>query len=797
MRIFIIYISIICINITTAFTQNNITFCGEITDLKGDPLIGATVSVNNSSVKTNKLGAFTFQALSKGTIIIRVTHSGYLTHHDTLILTSNQHINITMSPLKKELTEVIVRENYENTRNRSEVLSLEIIKSEYILENNAGNLIKTLQQLPGVYSMDIGSGFSKPVIRGMGFNRVAVSENGVKQEGQQWGADHGLELDQFNVDKLIVHKGPMSLQYGSDAIGGLIELSPAMIPNKNKVFGEVLTIGKSNNNLLGTSMMIGAKQKRWYAKARISEMHFADYKVPADTFVYLTRPMPIYDRKLKNTAGQERNLAASVAYTEAHFSSLVTASNVQQKVGFFPGSHGVPDINRLTNDGNDRNIEYPYSSVNHFKIINNTVIKRSNWKGSIDLAYQNNEREEWAKFHTHYGNQTVPLNNPDLELAFRLKTYTANLKAEWHKDSLWSYIIGSNSDFQQNGIAGYSFLLPEYNRITTGLYTVESYNFSSNLKITGGLRIDLGRIKIQSFKDPILERYLKDMNAYTPVEIAKFSQRSYGVDKAFYNNTWSIGCVYNPDFMQTYKVNMGRSFRLPSANELGSNGVHHGAFRHEQGDTSLVSEKGYQLDIAYTLHKNNFYLSVNPFANWFSNYIYLNPTGEWSVLPHAGQIYKYTQAKAIVGGGEMTLNYEFHENFTYDCGLEAVYMQNLTDGYPLPFSPPLSILQGLTWHWHSENKLVEEFHLKIEHQYVSPQNRIARNEDVSVGYNLFGLNINNTLNYNNKNIINIAFQIQNIFDTKYFNHLSFYRKLNIPEAGRNIQLILKFPFNQN
>jgi iron complex outermembrane receptor protein len=777
------------------FSQESYVLSGTVCAPNGDPLSGATIAIEKLQLGSiaDKNGFFTLNSIPKGTYILQASFIGFVSVNDTIDLKKNKAVSIVLHQNSVNLNEIVVRENYENSRNKKEALSIEVVKADFILENNAGNLIKTLEQLPGVYSMDIGSGFSKPVIRGMGFNRVAVSENGIKQEGQQWGADHGLELDQFNVEKVVVYKGPMSLQYGSDAIGGLIEISRAVPPVENKFFGEVVSIAKSNNNLLGASVMVGLKQNNWFFKSRWTEQHFGDYKVPTDSFVYLTRPMPIYNGKLKNTAGYERDVTSSIGYTNAKFNTFFTVSNVYQKIGFFPGSHGVPDIKRLMDDGNDRNVEFPYSQVNHFKLINNTVLKLNTWKASVDLAFQNNQRQEWAKFHTHYGNQPLPLTNPDLELEFNLRTYSGNIKLESQNDSLWHHSIGVNSDFQQNNIDGYVFLLPEYKRFTTGVYAIESYKLNEKMKITGGLRFDFGNIAINGFQDAILEQYLQNMNIYTPAEIAFYSQRSYGINKNYFNTSWSLGWVYNRNLNETYKANIGRSFRLPGANELGSNGVHHGTFRHEQGDTALLSEKGYQMDIAYTFSNDLFYLSINPFVSWFSNYIYLNPTGVWSVLPHAGQIYKYTQAEAVVGGGEVTLNYEFHENFTYETSLEYVYMQNLTDGYPLPFSPPLSLLNSLTWHWHSENANVEEFHFKVEHQYVAGQNRIARNEDISKGYSLFGLSINNNMHFG-KTKLNVSFQIQNLLNTKYYNHLSYYRKLNIPEAGRNIQLILKFPF---
>lgn len=138
---------------------------------------------------------------------------------------------------------------------------MEVVGKEFLREHFTGNLIQTLGTLPGVHSMDIGSGFSKPMIRGMGFNRISVVENGIKQEGQQWGADHGLELDAFNAGQVSIRKGPASLLYGSDAMGGAIELVPLPLPAGNRLFGEASLLGKSVNGTLGGSLMLGVKKE--------------------------------------------------------------------------------------------------------------------------------------------------------------------------------------------------------------------------------------------------------------------------------------------------------------------------------------------------------------------------------------------------------------------------------------------------------------------------------------------------------------------------------------------------------
>lgn len=794
MRVFkITFWILLCISLGNARAQN--TFSGIVTDSQGNPVPGATIVLNMHQYGTlaNANGEFTFRNLGAGKYSLQVNQIGFDPFRDTILLNGNQQIKIALRPSVINLSEVVVRENYENARNRKEVLNIEVVRNSYIMQNNAGNLIKTIDKLPGVYSMDIGSGFSKPVIRGMGFNRVAVSENGIKQEGQQWGADHGLEVDLFNVDKMEIYKGPMSLRYGSDAIGGVIEIIPATIPVENKVFADAAFIYKSNNNMAGVSAMTGFRNGKWYGKVRFTEQHFGDYKIPADTIVYLTRALPVYNRRLKNTAGIERDVASTFGFTDSGFNTSFTISNVYQKTGFFPGSHGIPDLNRVQDDGDPNNIDKPASLVNHFKVINNTDIRIRQWKLAAKMAYQDNHRQELAKFHTHYGNQAPPEKDPDLELEFNLQTYTANISIESGESNAWKHIFGFNSDYQVNTIRGYNFLLPEYKRFTSGVFVTERVKVSDKFKITGGLRFDFGRLNIRAYKDSILGNYLYHMHIYSPQEVDFYSRRSYGINRDYNDVTYALGAIFTPTEKQTLKVNAGRSFRLPAANELASNGVHHGTFRHELGDTSLNSEKGYQLDVSYIYGEKRFYISLNPFVSWFSNYIFLEPTGEWSVLPHAGQIYNFNEASAFIGGGELTSSYKFLSNVTFETGFEYVYMQNLTDGYPLPFSPPLSVISSITWHSHKETRY-GRLHGKLEHQYTGAQNRIARNEDRTPGYNLFHANLNYSVKIK-KSILDVSFQVQNIFNTYYFNHLSYYRKLNIPEPGRNLQVIARYTFN--
>ena len=686
------------------------------------------------------------------------------------------------------LPDVVVTESYQQRQAKKSALAVDVVDQDFLRKHFTGNFMQAMENIPGVQAMDIGSGFSKPMIRGMGFNRIAVLENGIKQEGQQWGADHGLELDAFNIGTVNVLKGPSSLLYGSDAMGGVIDITSPPVPSVDMLFGDVTLLGKSVNGTLGGSFMLGIKKSFWYAQVRYSEQHFGDYRIPTDTIVYLTQKMPVYGRKLKNTAGIERNIGFFAQYQRQRYKANYSVSNVYQKTGFFPGAHGIPDVSRVEDDGDSRNMELPYSKVNHLKV---TTLQQYAWEKLVlsgDFGFQNNHREEWRVFHTHYGSQPVPEKDPDKELAFNLNTLSASVKVRFIGSSSWEHALGWDGQHQRNDISGYSFLLPEYYRSTTGLLWLTTYKPNNVISVSGGMRYDYGYIHISSHEDAYLADYLRKQG-YDEEQVEHYKWNSHAVKKKFGDYSFSLGLVWTPSERHMVKANVGRSFRLPGANELAANGVHHGTFRHEQGDANLKSEQGWQMDASYNLRYNGFSISVSPFVSWFSNYIFLRPTGEWSVLPHAGQIYRYTGAEVLFAGTEATIDIHFLRSFNYRISGEYVYTYNCDEHIPLSFSPPFSMRNTLTW----QRKQVM---LYAEWQSIARQNRVDRNEDRTPGANLFHLGGSLNIPIRGNQAIEITLTARNIFNTRYYNHLSFYRKVEIPEPGRNFQLLIKIPFKK-
>ena len=625
------------------------------------------------------------------------------------------------------------------------------------------SLMDVLSQTEGVQAMDIGVGFSKPMIRGLGFQRIAVTENGVKQEGQQWGADHGLEIDAFHVEGVRVVKGPASVLYGSDAMGGAIEILPPVFPRKDTLSGEALVSYQSVSSGVNASVMLQMKHDRFLTKIRYTERHWADYHVPADSFVYLSMRLPIHNRQLKNTAGMERSVNAMLAYKHGIYQGRLNVSDSYQRSGFFSGAHGIPNSASLEDDGNRWNIDLPYSLVNHLKITSTNTWTNSLLQTKLTLGYQLNHREEWSRFHTHNISQTPPAIDPDKELMFHLHTGSGQLQFRYTPGTSWEYYAGISATLQHNGIGGYGFLMPAYNRQEGGVYLLANYQLSPMLKFSGSVRYDLGHIHSREHGDDVSE-----------------------VDRMFNDYSLALGMEYEPCIGHRFRASLGRAFRLPSVNELTSNGVHHGAFRHEKGDDSLVSEQGWQADLSYTMSRGEWEVTLSPFCSYYTHFIALHPTGQWSPLPDAGQVYHYIDAPTLLAGGELSVKARLWRKLHYTLSGEYAYTHDTNSHTATPFSPPATMHNTVSW---------ETLHWRCfaECQSVAAQNRVCHNEAKTAGYNLIHLGGSIDFHLHNSKLT-LLLHVRNLLNTSYLNHLNFYRRIELPEAGTDVQTTIRLNF---
>ena len=691
------------------------------------------------------------------------------------------------------LEEVVVHDNHVELRRKEESLNVEVVNREFILRNLGGSLMKTLERLPGVKTIGIGSAQSKPLIRGLGFNRVVVIDQGVKHEGQQWGADHGLEIDQFAVGEAEIIKGAASFIYGSDAIGGAIEIKPAPIPARNTFGGSVDLLGKSNNNLLGTSLNLYSRKDKWFFDSRFTYQDYSDYRVPAkEVFVY-DYAVDLHENYLRNTAGRETNLHFNSGYVNGNFRSVFYLSNAFSKSGFFANAHGLEPrrVDSDLNDGSSRDILLPRQQVNHFKLINRSAYSFHRHRLELELGYQRNYRQEHSQYVNH---GYMPTSYPDnlgipagLEREFDKQVFSINLRDKLSA-GIHEFTFGLNGEYQRNEIGGWTFLVPSFRQATAGVFVYDKVRLNDKAFLHGALRYDHGQLRMFEYTD------------WFPSTVSGSSEfliRAEDLSRSFNSLVWSAGLNYNPGKFEL-KANIGKSFRMPIAKELSANGVNYHYFSYERGNPTLDAEQSYQADLSLGLKANKWSVAISPFFNYFPNYIYLNPTSTHDYYYGAGnQVFEYDESRVMRYGGELQLNYRLSAALSAGLLGEYLYSRQLSGrkkGYTLPFSPPASALVNLTWSPPSPN--LTDTYFSVDYRVTGSQSRIVPPEKKTAGSQVFHIQ-SGTFLMIGKQALQVSFQVQNVLNSRYLNHTSFYRLINLPEAGRNFVLSVKLPFQIN
>jgi iron complex outermembrane receptor protein len=767
-----------------SYGQTPYKITGKVIDtISKKTLAGAHIHINNKQAITDSKGVFYIKNLSKANHELMITYMGYTPCIKTINLSNAVYFEFYLTPDERLLQEVIVKSTDKTNQVKKSVYTKQVVGREYLQENRENSLMQTLEKVAGISTMNIGSSQSKPVIRGLGFNRVVVVQNGIKHEAQQWGVDHGLEIDQYEVQNIDIIKGAASLLYGSDAIAGVVNIQPNKLLDENTFKGEVNLKTQSNNNLYGGSISFNQRYTNWYYRARATYQDYADYKVPTDKIYYENYVFKLHNNHLRNTAGFEQNGSFGLGYVSNRFFTETYVSNVYAKTGFFANAHGLEvRLSKIDYDANNRDINLPYHEVNHFKVTNNSTVFFNNHKMMFELGYQHNLREEYSEPSAH-GYMPKPNNTKERE--FIKNTYSLNAKDVFNPLENHKATIGLNLEYQDNKIGGWGFLIPEYTRFTIGGFLHNTFQLTEKLFAQAGIRYDFG---ITNTK-PFFESFLSPVSGSTQQE---YRQRSKDITLNYDSFSASVGVSYVAQ-KTTYKINLGKSFRMPLANELASDGVNYHMYRYEKGTINLSPEASYQIDTEVDFQGANFSINISPFINYFSNFIYLNPTSKYY---ETLQIYEYTQSRVFRYGSELSVNYNPIEGLQLTGAVEYVRSRQLSGAkknFTLPFSPPLSALISTQYIIQPFWKLTQPKFF-ADFRITDAQNDIVPPERTTEGFTKLDLGVSATLPINNKNALDILIKVNNTLNTKIFNHTSFYRLIEVPEPGRNFSISINYKF---
>ena len=386
------------------------------------------------------------------------------------------------------------------------------VSRDYMQRNFGGSLMQTLQGIPGVKAMSIGSGQSKPMIRGFGFNRMTVSEDGIKHEGQQWGDDHGLEIDQFAVERAEIIKGPAALLYGSDAIGGVLSLYSRHIP-EHGFEGSVQLVVRSVNDQTGISAGLRGRKGRFFYNMNITWLDYSDSKVPADSIQYYSYYIRLKDRRLRNTAGRERDGAVLLGYEGYRFHTDVRVSDSYSQSGFFANAHGLEvRLSDIDYDRSVRDIDLPSQWVNHLKVLSHTTWQADGFGIEAGLAYQNNLREElsepvshgyrdWFRTPDMQGDSVYMERSADSRRRFSSVTWSVGVN---RRIGEWVFKANVGKSFRipipkELGTDGINYHIFRYERGNAALDPEESYQLDM------GVTFESERLSIQA--DPFVNYF--------------------------------------------------------------------------------------------------------------------------------------------------------------------------------------------------------------------------------------------------------------------------------------------------
>lgn len=736
---------------------------GRISDaLTGKPLAGASLFFPDlrTGAIADSNGNYRLGFVPAGNYIVDITYQGYASVAVPVSVKGETIKDFKLNSTVAENDNVTVTGVSKATSIRSTPIPVSVFRKQDLYRSSATNIIEALTRKSGVSALTTGPAVAKPFIRGLGYNRVITLNDGMRQEGQQWGDEHGIEIDEYSVQRAEVLRGPASLMYGSDAIGGVLNIQSFIPVPDNTIRANLTALYNANNQMLGTHADVAGNIKGFNFSTYGSSKNAGDYQDK-------------YDGKVLNSRFKEANFGGALGINRNWGYSHLIVSNFDQHLGVVEGDRdslgrfllytGTPKEHAATTSELDsKKLLVPSQRIRHLKIALDNNIAVGSGKLTLLLGYQHNQRQE-------FGNVDAPETPGSY---FDLKTFNYNIAYHFAEKNGWKTAVGVSGMRQQNENLAEEALIPVYKLFDIGAYVFTQKTIADKLVFTGGMRVDNRHLNTDK---------LIDDNGKT---------RFIALTKDFSNISASAGISYTPTDKLTVKANISRAFRSPSVAELTANGVHEGTNRYEIGRDNLKSETSLQGDLALEYNSSHFSFSLTPYINHISNYIFLQKLqasgGLDSMITtdNGNQVeaFKYNQQSATLMGLECSFDLHphpldwlhFENTFTYVQGR----FSNAVDGSKnLPLIAPPRFLSELRAEWAKPSKLTafQNLYFKVEMDASARQDHAFtgyNTETVTAGYALLNAGIGSDLRINKKKICSFHLSLNNVLDKTYQSHLS-------------------------
>lgn len=718
-----------------ASAQNKVI--GTISDNQNKPISNINISIPeiHKETSSDENGKYELNNLPSGTFSVVFSSVGFETQSKKITINQKEiTLDIVLQETVHQMDEVIISTAFNKLQSQN-VMKVEHQSVKTLQQKGTSTLIEGLATIPGVSQISTGTSIGKPVIRGLSGNRVLVYSQGVRMENQQFGEEHGLGLNDAGVESVEVIKGPASLLYGSDAIGGVLYLNPEKFAKSNT--SELNFNQKYFSNTKGSNSSFGYKLSGDDLKfsARVSNNKHEDYQIPDGD-------------KVTNTRYNELDFKTGLGYSNSSFSTVF-------RYNYNKLDLGIPE-NGIAEQSNSKHPDYPKQGVySQILSLNNSFFFK-NSKLDADFGYIDNDRSEFE----------------DSEIAvlhMKLKTYNYNVKYTLPKFGKFETIIGTQGMHQTNANSGEEYLIPDATTNDYGVFGTVNYEWNKNT-IQAGVRYDNRTISSESHGTEGEEGYFE------------------AIDKKFQSFNSSLGFKTNLKENITLRVNLASGFRAPNLAELTSNGVHEGSNRYEIGNSDLENEQNFQADINLEYRNPHFEVFVNGFYNHINNYIFISPNGN---VIDGNDVYDYTQANAALFGGEAGIHFHPHplDWLHITSSFESVTGKK-QNGDNLPLIPANKWNNSLKTEFKSTKYFKESFAV-VNVEYTLNQKNPSQFETKSNDYTLVNLGFGGKVVLG-KTSFDVNLNANNLLDKTYISHLSRLKTDGIPNIGRNIVLGVNF-----
>jgi len=714
--------------------QNKLS--GTITDTKNLPLASVSIYAPDlhKGTITDAEGKYNLNNLPAGNIKIIFSYVGFTTINQTVNIQKEIIFDLVLDENMHQMDEVIVSTAFNRLQSQN-VMKVEHASVKSLQQQGVSTLIEGLSTIPGVSQISTGTSIGKPVIRGLSANRVLVYSQGVRLENQQFGDEHGLGLNDSGVESVEVIKGPASLLYGSDALGGVLYFNPEKFADANTFkadFGQRLF-----SNTLGSSTSLGLKGStdNWKFLARGNYSTHSDYKVPNGD-------------RVTNTRYNETDLKSGIGYSNSKFSSVL-------RYNFNKLDLGIPEEG-VAEQSESKNTQFPRQGVyNHILSLHNNFFL-GNSTLDADIGYIANDRSEFE-------------DSNDAALHMKLKTLNYDLKYHFPKFGKVEMIAGVQGMHQTNKNSGDEYLIPDATTNDFGVFGTANYEWKSSA-VQAGLRYDNRKVNSDAHGTLGEEGYFE------------------AIDKSFDSFNASLG--YKTDLAHnfTMRLNLATGFRAPNLAELTSNGVHEGTNRYEIGNNQLQTEQNFQTDLNLEYKNSHFEFFVNGFYNHINHYIYTAPTG---LVLEENDVFNYIQDDAQLFGGEAGIHYHPHplDWLHLETSFETVTGEKQNGDY-LPLIPANNWNNTIRTEFSIKNWLSQGY-ARLNFSSTFAQDNVSGFETKSSGYTLVNAGFGGKIKIS-KSVFEVSLNGNNLFDKRYIAHLSRLKTDGIPNIGRNVILGVNF-----